>query len=211
MNSLTRMSAVTAALLAGTLTFTACGSTSHDTSSMPGMNSSTTSNTSNSGAPAAGPHNDADISFATDMIPHHAQAIEMAGLALKQATDAQVKTLAAAVKNAQDPEIKRMSGWLTGWGKPIPNTTMNADMAGMDMGGGMMTMQEMTDLSKASGTAFDRMWLQMMINHHRGAVAMAKDEIAKGANTDAKSLARAIAASQSAEISRMTTLLTKLG
>ena len=75
---------------------------------------------SGSGASSSAAHNAADVAFATDMIPHHAQAVEMADLALAVAADPEVKALAQAIKGAQDPEIKTMTGWFTGWKAPGP-------------------------------------------------------------------------------------------
>jgi uncharacterized protein (DUF305 family) len=163
------------------------------------------------GPPAAGPHNDADVAFATGMIPHHAQAIQMADLAASRAASAEVKKLAAEVKAAQGPEIAQLSGWLSGWGKPVPATggSMAMDHGAGDHGGmvGMMSEQEMTALGAASGAAFDAMWLQMMIKHHEGAVTMARTQLTEGSNADAKKLAQAIVDSQSAEITTMKGLL----
>jgi len=169
---------------------------------------------------AAGPHNQADVAFATGMIPHHGQAITMAQMALSTSTNPKVKDLATAIKAAQDPEIQAMSGWLTGWAQPVPAATGGHDMSQMGsttsstsgsstMGGmgGMMTDQEMEQLSKATGAAFDRMWLQMMVKHHQGAVAMSQTELATGTNPDAKQLAQAIIDSQTKEITTMTAAL----
>ena len=202
-----------AAVAAAALTLGACNSTSsngssHSGGSMPGMGTST----GMPGAPApstatAAAHNQADITFASGMVPHHQQAIAMADMALKQASNANVKQLATAIKAAQDPEIQTMTGWLTSWGStPMPS---GHDMGGMSMGG-MMTDQDMSALGKASGTTFDRMWLQMMIKHHQGAVAMAKTELAQGAHPDAKTLAQQVIDSQSKEITTMTDLLKTL-
>jgi uncharacterized protein (DUF305 family) len=144
--------------------------------------------------------------FATMMIPHHRQAVAMADMALMKAKSASVKGLATAIKGAQGPEIQQMSGWLTGWGKPVPSPGMNHSTPGS----GMMTDQEMADLGKASGAAFDRMWVQMMIKHHQGAVAMAKAEQTSGQSTKAIALAKKIETAQNAEIATMQKLLTKL-
>jgi uncharacterized protein (DUF305 family) len=149
-------------------------------------------------------HNESDVMFATMMIPHHRQAVEMADMALKKAKSASVKQLATAIKAAQDPEIKQMSGWLTGWGKPVPSPGMSM------LGSGMMTEEEMTDLGKASGAAFDRMWVQMMIKHHQGAVAMAKTEQTSGQSAQAIELAKKIETGQNAEIATMQKLLKQL-
>jgi len=133
----------------------------------------------------------------------------MAEMAATNATNTEVKTLAASIKAAQAPEITQMSGWLTGWAQPVPDTTMGN--GGMAMGDGMMTDAEMTKLSHATGPAFDRMWLQMMIKHHQGAVAMATTELASGSNGDAKKLAQAIITSQKAEITTMQKLEPTVG
>ncbi|MEP6666807.1 MAG: DUF305 domain-containing protein [Nocardioidaceae bacterium] len=118
-------------------------------------------------------HNSADVTFATDMIPHHAQAIEMADLALKQARSTEVVTLAEQIKAAQGPEIDKMSGWLQNWNEPVPDTM---SMAGMTHDrAGMMSQADMDKLSQPSGRAFDTMWLTMMVEHHQGAIEMAKD------------------------------------
>jgi uncharacterized protein (DUF305 family) len=212
---------------AAALTLAACGGSSSSGSGgggmpgMPGMTGSmsSTATAAPTGSPAAGAHNQADVAFATGMIPHHRQAVTMAELALTKATNPTVKQLATAIKAAQDPEIKTMSGWLQGWGQPVPAatgggmsqmgsaTTDSSGMGGMGGMGGMMTDAEMSQLSNASGAAFDRMWLQMMIKHHTGAVAMAQTELSTGGNQDAKQLAQSIIDDQTKEITTMTALL----
>lgn len=137
----------------------------------------------------------------------------MADLAPTRAGDAKIKALAPKITESQGPEITRMSGWLAGGNLPVPTDASGGSMAGHDMSGmggampGMMTPQEMTNLSKASGSGFDRMWLQMMIKHHQGAVATAKTELAKGLNPDAKKLAQSIIDEQSAEIVTIKSIL----
>ena len=199
--------------LAATLVLASCGNS--DESGMNGRTNNgpaATGTAAANGTPATGAKNEADVVFATMMIPHHAQAIAMADMGLRQATDPKIKALAAKIKEAQAPEIARMSGWLSGWGEPVPGTASGSDMGGMSgMGGqagGMMSAQEMTDLGKASGSGFDRMWLQSMTRHHEGAVDMAKTELAKGTNPDAKKLAQSIIDSQSTEINEMKSILT---
>ena len=196
--------------LAATLVLASCGNSDESgmngiTNNGPAANGTAAAN----GTPATGAKNEADVVFATMMMPHHAQAIAMADMALRQATDPKVKALAAKIKEAQAPEIARMSGWLTGWGAPVPDTSGGSGMSGMGgQAGGMMSAQEMTDLGKASGSGFDRMWLQSMTRHHEGAVDMAKTELDKGTNPDAKKLAQSIIDSQSTEINEMKSILT---
>jgi uncharacterized protein (DUF305 family) len=152
-----------------------------------------------SSTPAAGPHNDADVMFASMMIPHHNQAIEMSDILLaKDDTDSEVAALAQKIKTAQGPEVAQMTGWLVGWGED-PST------GGMQHGGddGMMSQAEMDALRNATGDAATQLFLDGMIKHHTGAIAMAKTELEEGANPDAKKLAQAIIDSQEAEIAEM--------
>lgn len=189
--------------LAATMVLAGCGT--GDTSATSGTNTSASAAT---GTSASKIKNADDVEFATMMIPHHAQAIEMADLALTRGTDPKVKALAPKIKAAQGPEIERMSSWLTGWGEPLPGSAGMHDMPGMgEQTGGMMSAQEMIDLGKATGSAFDRMWLQMMVRHHQGAVDVAKTELAQGANPESKKLAQSIIDSQSAEIAEMNSIL----
>lgn len=193
-------------VLATALVLSACGS-----GEMSGMSGTNRSASTASNAPANAPKNKADVTFASMMIPHHAQAISMADMAIEQATNPKVKALAPKIKAAQNPEIKLMSGWLTGWGAPVPTADGGSDMSGMkgmgDQTGGMMSDKEMTALKNATGSAFDRMWLQMMVKHHQGAIDMAKTALDQGANPGAKKLAKSIIDSQSAEIAEMNSIL----
>jgi len=195
-----------ATLLAGTLTLTACGSDNDNVVSdghMPGMGSSSPMMSPTDGMDSR--FNAADVTFATDMISHHRQAIEMAELAKTRAQSQQVKDLAARIEQAQDPEIQTMADWLTAWGKPVPD-----DMGGMDMSGsmpGMMSTEDMQMLQGMSGAGFDRMFLQMMIEHHQGAIEMARTEQADGTNADAQALAGQIGNAQTAEITTMRSML----
>ena len=190
---------------ASAFTLSACGNGDDAPAGHSGMDMGGTSSTSSTSTGAE--QNEADVTVATGMIPHHQQAVEMADMALKQASSSEVRDLATKIKAAQDPEIKTMSSWLAAWGKPVP-TGMSGmgSMDGMSMDG-MMTDREMTDLSNATDVAFDRMWLTMMIKHHQGAVKMAQTEIQSGMNPDAKKLAQEIVTAQNAEISQMTALL----
>ncbi|GAB3836387.1 DUF305 domain-containing protein [Dactylosporangium cerinum] len=152
-----------------------------------------------------------DVRFATEMIPHHRQAIDMATAAQSKAVTPEVKALADKIAKAQEPEIATMSGWLTAWGEPVPSPgAMHHDMGDMAQMPGMMTDREMQDLSKAAGKDFDTMFLQMMIKHHQGAVEMAKTEQAQGQDPAARQLAAKIAADQTAEITEMQGLLAKM-
>jgi uncharacterized protein (DUF305 family) len=174
--------------------------------------------TSSAGATAAGSTigSEADIAFAQLMIPHHRQAIEMADLAAANATSPDVKALAVQIEAAQDPEIQTMTQWLTTWGAPTAMATPSdsgMDHGGMDMGGmteaGMMSAEDMAALANATGAAFDTMWLQMMITHHQGAIAMAQQVADTTTNPEIQELADAIITGQTAEIATMQQLLAR--
>ncbi|HTF53923.1 MAG TPA: DUF305 domain-containing protein [Pseudonocardia sp.] len=215
----TRIAAITAALTVSAV-LAGCGTNTSPTGSAPPATSSGT-------AAVAQAHNQADITFAQSMIPHHAQAVSMSKLAAQQASSPQVKDLAARIEAAQQPEIDQMSGFLRAWNAPVPDTndsSMGAmsgmnhgdmsqnSMPGMSQGSdggmpGMMSQQQMQQLSQAHGAAFDTMFLQMMIGHHQGAVTMSKTELAEGENPDAKTLAQNIIDAQQREITEMQTLL----
>jgi uncharacterized protein (DUF305 family) len=201
----------TTAVLVASLALAGCGSDS-DSGSMPGMNhgNSGTSMTPPSSAASTAAFNDADVTFATQMIPHHQQAVQMAGMAGYQATTPEVKKLATAIKAAQDPEIKLMSGWLTSWGKPVPTPSHGGGHGGHEQMAGMMTEEEMSTLGKAKGAMFDRMWIQMMIKHHQGAVTMAKAEQTNGKDPASIALAKTIEKAQTTEIATMQRLLGRL-
>lgn len=172
------------------------------------------------GTGAVAPASATDVAFAQAMIPHHEQAVQMAELALDPAAQAgpQVQELARQIQAAQAPEIDQMTMWLQAWGAPtaMPGTTSGAgiaelDHSGHDMGGmsvsGMMSEQDMAELGSRSGPAFDELWLQLMIEHHQGAIAMAGQVAADTSDPEVATLAEDIIAAQQSEIAAMQELL----
>jgi uncharacterized protein (DUF305 family) len=187
--------------------------------------------------PGAEAHNQADVTFAQHMIPHHQQAIEMSDMLLaKQGIDPRVSELANQIKAAQGPEIQQMQGWLTQWGSP--QTPMPSDMPGLgdmpmpsgDMPGhgsmpttsgmpgmsgtpgmsGMMSEQDMAALQNAQGVEASKLFLTQMIAHHEGAITMAQTEIKDGQYPAAVELAGAIVTAQQKEIETMKGILASL-
>lgn len=201
--SLIRRGATAATAGAVALVLAACGGNDDDSAGDDRENDASAS------APAAQEeHNAADVTFAKGMIPHHRQAVEMAELAPDRAESDEVKKLAAAIENAQAPEIETLSGWLTSWGEDVPaEGEMDHSMHGS--AGGMMSAEDMAELEKASGAAFDTAFAEMMIEHHEGAVAMAETERADGSYAPARKMAGQIIRSQEAEIDAMKSLLDK--
>jgi uncharacterized protein (DUF305 family) len=200
-----RVLALSAVALSAALVLAACGSDDGMD-----MGKQPTSPAASPAAPqSAAGFNDTDVMFAQMMIPHHEQAVDMAKVVLAKSANADVKKLATAIEAAQAPEIARMKGWLSAWGKPtaMPGT---GGMSGMDHGtgaDGMMSDADMRKFRAATGTELDTQFLEMMIVHHNGAIKMAEDELAKGVNADARTLAEAVKTSQSAEVQQMQKLL----
>ena len=187
----------------------AAGCSNDDMSNMPMGSSSPSQAASSSSATAQ--FNDADVTFAQMMIPHHQQAEEMRDIILaKDGVDPQVVTLAEQIKQAQQPEIDTMTGWLESWGQPVDGGM--GGMGGLDDGGdsGMMSDEDMQQLRDADAATGQRQFLEGMMAHHRGAVAMAQDEIDNGSNPDAIKLAETIVETQNEEIATMEKLLQQI-
>ncbi len=176
--------------------------------------------------------NQVDVDFATAMIPHHAQAVQMANLAEDRPLSAELRTLVESIHTTQVGEVETMVTWLTDWGQEIPETSMDhvngghghpdesedsadegdADDSEHDAGHsddmpGMMSAAQMDELEQSSDAEFPALWLTMMIEHHRGAIEMARTEQDEGHATDAVDLARTIADAQAEEITSMEALL----
>ena len=183
-----RIAAISAATLTAALVLSGC------TSTQSGSNTNMMGSSQNASA-----FSGTDIMFAQMMIPHHQQAVEMAQLAKKNTTNPEVLALADQIEKAQAPEIEQMTKWNKSSGASMD---MGHDMP-MD---GMLTSERMSALSAATGPAFDTLFLQGMIAHHQGAIAMA-DLIAQSTNPEAKKLAEAIVTGQTAEIATMQKLL----
>jgi uncharacterized protein (DUF305 family) len=184
----------------GAFGLAACGDNAQSSSSSPMQ-------TVAGAAPAPADFNTADVQFAQSMIPHHQQAVAMADIALDPSVGAgpQVLDLATRIKGAQDPEIAMMSGWLASWGQPMQMDTSMGQ--GMPMTNGMMTDAEMTGLHNVKGAEFDTMWMEMMIRHHTGAIAMAQTVKTSGSNADVIALAGQVITAQQSEIDEMKTIL----
>lgn len=206
----TRRLVLTTSTLALVFGLTACGSDDKAADT-----AATTATTIVAAAPAtagADPSatsalNEADIEFAQGMIGHHKQAIEMAEIALDPNVGAspEVVDLATRIKAAQDPEVELMTGWLTAAGEHVAMDTSDGhDMSSME---GMMTVEQMDQLATMTGPDFDVMWLEMMIEHHQGAISQSATVKAAGANPDVAELADQIITAQQAEIAEMQALL----
>ncbi|MET4901618.1 DUF305 domain-containing protein [Paenarthrobacter sp. CC6] len=194
---------VAATAIATALALAGCGTAGGSGSS--GTSMSGMDHGSSSSSPvAAADQNAADVMFAQMMIPHHAQAVEMSETILKKPDiPAEVTALARRIKEAQGPEIEKMTGWLAGWGE----STQTPSGHSMD---GMMGADDMAKLDAAQGVEAAKLFLTQMIAHHQGAVTMARTESTDGKNPEAVQLSKDIVSAQEAEIQEMQKLLATL-
>jgi uncharacterized protein (DUF305 family) len=173
-----------------------------------GHSASASATATGSSAPGAEAHNDADVGFAQQMIPHHQQAVEMSDMLLaKPGIDPRVADLANQIKAEQGPEIQLMQGWLDQWKVPPMPAMSGHDMHGMS---GMMSDQDMAALTAAQGSDASKLFLSQMISHHQGAITMAQKEIETGQYPPATQLARSIVETQQREIDTMNGMLGSL-
>jgi uncharacterized protein (DUF305 family) len=196
----------TAVFVALAVVSAGCGS-DHGSMDMAGMDMGQTMGTNPIAANAE--FNGADVEFAQGMIVHHGQAVQMADFALTNSTDPAMLELAQKIKAAQEPEMAQMTAWLEAWGQPVPDPMMDhnqLDHGAMPMGG-MVDQQQMSALQQASGAAFDEQFFDLMIQHHRGAVDMARYVIDNGTYPPVRQLADDVIRVQEAEIAEMEALL----
>jgi uncharacterized protein (DUF305 family) len=191
------------AALAALVTITACSSSG---------NQSATSGTRSAGSsaastatPATSAHNQADVTFAQNGIPHHQQAIPMSDDILgKQGIDPRVVQLATQMKADQGPELQQMQSWLSQWGQPTLSMTPGMVMPGM------LPDQDLAALKNAQGVDATKRFLTGMIECHEGTIAMAEDEIKDGQYPPAVALAHSISTREQQENTTMQGILASL-
>lgn len=176
-------------------------------------------NTSLSGSAALPPPRakvlEADVRFMQDMIVHHAQAIVMVSLVQDRLADTQVKALAARISDEQRPEIDAMAKWLRANDERVPPQAANPEYGAganhdhADMPG-MASPAQLTQLAGASGRSADTLWLQLMIAHHQGAVAMVVQQHRDGTDEVVTQLGDEIHVTQSVQIGYMREMLDRL-
>jgi uncharacterized protein (DUF305 family) len=166
----------------------------------------------------------ADVSFMTGMIGHHAQALIMSRLAPQNNASPRIQRLASRIINSQKDEIQSMQTWLERRNQPVPEVHIDGlslMIHGIDDHGGhdhttmpgMLSDAQLKELSEAEGTEFDRLFLRYMIDHHQGAVTMVDKLVTTdGAaqDEDAFRLAADINADQMTEIERMRLMLDEI-
>ena len=154
-----------------------------------------------------------DVNFMTGMISHHAQALVMSNMAPTRGESSEVKTLAARIINAQKDEIATMQEWLRDRNQIVPEVHIDGNKLMVHGAGdhsmhmpGMLTPEQIDELDAAQGVDFDMLFLEYMIQHHKGAVTMVKDLFAMdgtGKDEATFKLASEINVDQLTEIARM--------
>ncbi|MFB8387382.1 DUF305 domain-containing protein [Microbacterium sp. NPDC055910] len=153
------------------------------------------------------PHNDADVVFVRDMMHHHSQALIMTSYVEERTSNRDIRLLAERMDMSQSAELERFEAWLQARGEaprdPDAGHAAHADMPGL------LTDAELAQLEAARDAAFDRLFLELMIKHHEGAVEMVIDLYASGGGreTELDVMAGHIEADQGIEISRMQEML----
>lgn len=151
---------------------------------------------------------EADVQFMQHMIVHHAQALEMTSLVRERTTNEQIRLLARRIERSQEDEMARMRSWLRARGAAVPDE--HAHHSGHEGMPGMASAEELARLRAATGPAFDRLFLELMIRHHEGALVMVEQLFATpGAGQDPElfQFASHVDADQRMEIARMRRLL----
>ncbi|MFI6814743.1 DUF305 domain-containing protein [Nonomuraea sp. NPDC050328] len=143
----------------------------------------------------------ADVRFAEGMIPHHRQALDMAGLAAGRTGSKPVRALAERIALTQEPEIRLLTEWLAALGR-APGA--HGHTSGQAYG--MASEEQLAALRAARGREFDRLFVELMIKHHEGAMKMAEEELAAGNDHRMLMIARDVYTDQGIEVARMRAL-----
>ena len=197
---------VAAAASAAVLLLPACS----DASSGGGGGSTVPTETASEVAPGV---NQEDVSFAQTMAPHHDHAVSMCTMLLdKRGVKSEVRDLAEQIVTVRESQIETLNGWNQSWDPGLGHDDeADDDSTTSHHGGpGVLNEREMAELDMADGFTGQRLFLEGMIRHHQGAVAIAEAEVAAGTYQDAVELAKEIAATQKTEIAAMEQSLTQL-
>lgn len=155
----------------------------------------------------------ADVLFMQDMIPHHNQALQMAELVAERTNLPELIDVAGRINSSQGDEIKLMKDWLDTRGEPVPDPTAHDAMHTDHDMAGMASPQDMAELAATKDTAFDRLFLKLMIAHHEGAVEMVEELLEQSGSAYDPVLfefTSDVTNDQTSEIERMNALLSSL-
>ena len=157
-------------------------------------------------------HTAADVDFVQGMLHHHRQALAMTALVDERAGRDDLALLAERMDVSQRQEIELLQAWLTERGEPLTGAH-DEHVDHRELMPGMLTDEEVAQLEGARDRAFDELFLQYMIRHHEGAVAMVEELLTGGEGGQEPQvfqLAQSIGTDQQVEISRMKTVLAEI-
>ena len=182
-------------------------------------------------------HTEADVFFMQGMLVHHAQALVMTDMVAQRTSSQNIRLLAHRIELSQGDEMRLMERWLTERGATVPATGAAMDHSAMGHGApaghdahgghagmahdqsaaapmhGMLSEEQLAALRGATGTAFDRLFLQGMIQHHVGAIDMVQELFASpgsGQEEEIFTFASHVEADQNVEIRRMQGMLNSM-
>jgi len=157
--------------------------------------------------PAVVAPNGLDLLFAKMMLGHHAQAVAMSKTLLaKPGVPERVANIAGFIAHDQQREIDEMSAWLRAWGQD-PADPAIAQLHGPGSGHGMLTGAQLAEIADAAPAQAADRYLRHMIEHHRGAITMARSALDGGVNAYVRGLAKHVVNEQTAENDAMSRLL----
>ncbi|HIZ97799.1 MAG TPA: DUF305 domain-containing protein [Candidatus Janibacter merdipullorum] len=181
----------------------------------PGEPNTSLSGTSAVASPSAS-HNSADVDFLQDMITHHAQAVVMGDLVKDELTDPKVTAIAERISAEQKPEMRGMARTLKSWKEKVPPQAENPNFGVRDGHSshsgmpGMATTRQLDELGDAKGEDADRLYLDLMIKHHQGAVTMCETLGRHGSDERTGELGDDISVTQTKQIEQMKAMRKRL-
>ncbi|HEY0952113.1 DUF305 domain-containing protein [Nocardioides sp.] len=166
-------------------------------------------------------HNQHDVAFAAEMVPHHEQGLRLVALAADRDVTAGFAALTAHIETGQSADLEQLTGWLTRWDEPTPTAepmdetllsqrSATGALRGLvrtRMGPWALSAADVQEVRASRAADFEDRWLRTMIVHHQGAISMARHEIAQGEYPPAVALAEQIVTTQQAEVEEMRRLL----
>jgi uncharacterized protein (DUF305 family) len=148
-------------------------------------------------------YNQTDVTFATELIPHHRQSLQMVRMVERRDVDPKLKGFAAQLRVTQAVEIESMLSWLKDWDVTAPSGDPSVGTGQS----GTVNAGDLAALEAATGEEFEQQWLRLMIRQHEDAIALAKVENAEGQYPYAVALANTVMVGQASQIRTMRLML----
>jgi uncharacterized protein (DUF305 family) len=197
-----RVLALTAALLVATAGLGACSSDSPTATTTPAVQATP----EHTGGPVAGPHNTADVKYASSMFAHSQQSVELSQMATSKSANSKVKELADNIRANESPGMATLGGWLSGWGSQPPgfSDAPNGTAAGE------LTRAEVSKLGALPPNKFDKQWVNAMIKHQQNGITLSKKLLTAGSNPEAKKFAQTMIDTMGQQVTELKALVATL-